>query len=146
MSTNMLEVTVLSVAMFLSTTAIGMVPMICTVSEKFLKMTSIYGAGLLVGAAFLIIIPEGLGTLIGSFTKDGHDIDGQSHGGKIDPEALNKNEYVDVHGLGECVGLSMTLGFLLMLLIDECGKSSKNAHNHGLDQVDDIIRSSSEET
>lgn len=59
----------LSVAMFVSTTVIGALPMFCTISQKFMRFTNLLGAGLIVGAAFIIILPEGVGTLIGSFTK-----------------------------------------------------------------------------
>jgi zinc transporter 9 len=107
--------------MLVSTSLIGIIPMVCKVSERFMKLLSIYGAGLLVGAAFIIIIPEGLGTLIGSFTNINALDENASSG--LDPEALSHNNVVNTHELGECVGLSMTFGFLLMLSIDEFNKS-----------------------
>ena len=69
MSVGISEVFWLSLAMFVSTTAIGLLPLFCTISQKFMRFTNIFGAGLLVGAAFIIIVPEGVGTLIGSYTK-----------------------------------------------------------------------------
>ena len=126
MSVGISQVTWLSLAMFLSTTAIGVLPMCCTISQKFMRFTNILGAGLIVGAAFIIIVPEGVGTLVGSFTKTSLDSDhGHSHGG-IDSEALSQNDVVNVHGLGNCVGLSMTAGFILMLLVDEYSNSKKS--------------------
>ena len=88
-----------------------------------MRCTNIFGAGLIAGAAFIIIIPEGVGTLIGSFTKTTLDSSHSQH--QIDSEAISHNDLVDVHALGNCVGLSMTAGFILMLLVDECSKSKK---------------------
>jgi zinc transporter ZupT len=127
MSVGISEVFWLSLAMFVSTTAIGLLPLFCNISQKFMRFTNIFGAGLLVGAAFIIIVPEGVGTLIGSYTKVALDTS-EKNSHKIDSEALSHNDAVDVHALGNCVGLSLVAGFILMLLVDECS-SSKHSHN-----------------
>lgn len=131
MTVGISEVVWLSLAMFVSTTAIGVLPLFCTISSKFMRFTNIIGAGLIVGAAFIIIVPEGVGTLIGSFTKTSLDSDHDHHHGHggIDSEALSHNEVIDVHALGNCVGLSLVTGFILMLLVDECSSSKQQQNN-----------------
>ena len=48
------------VAMFLGAYIAGMIPMSCTMHESKLRLVTIFGAGLLVGTALIVIIPEGV--------------------------------------------------------------------------------------
>ena len=52
--------------MFLSTLGIGFLPMVCRCNQKFMDLMAIYGGGLLIGAALIVIIPEGLLVLLAS--------------------------------------------------------------------------------
>lgn len=80
-------------------------------------MVSIFGAGLLVGAALLIIIPEGLMVLISSEIKVGQKTEQEE--GKIDPEFLQQNPYFDAEDLSKEIGIALTSGFVMMLVIDQ---------------------------
>lgn len=60
----------LSGGMFASTFALGYMPLTLNCSKTALDAIAIYGAGLLVGAALFIIIPEGLMVLISACTKE----------------------------------------------------------------------------
>jgi hypothetical protein len=60
----------LCIAMFLSTTFFGWIPKFCGMSFKtkgIMKFVNLYGNGLAIGAALLIIIPEGVNTLTAAF-------------------------------------------------------------------------------
>ena len=83
--------------MFLGSFAAGSLPLITLLSLQHTNLLSSYGAGLLVGTSFIVIIPEGISTLSKSFA--------------------------DLHSF---IGLSLSLGFILMFLIDNIAAS----HSH----------------
>lgn len=55
-----LLVVLLAAAMFLFTFFIGYLPTRFATSQKVMNLIAIYGAGLLVGAAIIVILPEGM--------------------------------------------------------------------------------------
>jgi len=61
-----LVVSLMSLGMFISTFLIGFLPTKFKTSPKWMNLTAIYGAGLLVGAAIIIILPEGMMVLFES--------------------------------------------------------------------------------
>ncbi|XP_070156209.1 zinc transporter ZIP9 [Polyergus mexicanus] len=89
----------LSLVMFVGSCVAGSLPLVINLSEDKLQLVSILGAGLLVGTALAVIIPEGIRAL---FT-----------GGIFNEKGL----YSDLHSL---IGISLILGFVFMLLIDQC--------------------------
>ncbi|XP_012217381.1 zinc transporter ZIP9 [Linepithema humile] len=89
----------LSLVMLVGSCLAGSLPLVINLSEDKLQLVSILGAGLLVGTALAVIIPEGIRAL---FT------------GGIDNE---KGPHSDLHSL---IGISLVLGFVFMLLIDQC--------------------------
>ena len=85
---------------------------------------SIFGGGLLVGAAIIVIIPEGIKVLIKSYKHNHLDDDGHGH---IEPsEFLTQSDVIDTNGLGNCIGQSMAFGFAIMLIFDEMCKKKKS--------------------
>ena len=66
---DFLQVILLSLAMFFSTFALGYAPMRLSLDKQMLNYLSIVGAGLLVGAAIIIIIPEGINVLLSALAK-----------------------------------------------------------------------------
>ena len=50
----------MALSMFVSTSLIGYLPTKFNTSQRWLNLISIYGAGLLVGAAIIVILPEGM--------------------------------------------------------------------------------------
>ena len=111
------QVFLLSFGMFVSTFLLGYLPQVFKMNKTLLDLVSIFGAGLLVGAALLIIIPEGLMVLISSEIKVGHKI--EDGDGKVDPEFLQQNPYFDAEDLSKEIGIAITSGFVLMLIIDK---------------------------
>lgn len=57
-----------SMVMLVGSYGAGSAPLFMPMSEEKLHMVSVLGAGLLVGVAFAVIIPEGVLTLIKAFT------------------------------------------------------------------------------
>ena len=64
-----LMVIMMAVGMFLSTLLIGYLPTKLKTSQRWLYLISIYGAGLLVGAAIIVILPEGMLVLFESLVN-----------------------------------------------------------------------------
>ncbi len=88
--------------------------MLFGLAEERLRRVSVFGAGLLVGTALAVIVPEGVHTLI---RGSGEDVD-------------------------RAIGVSLVLGFLFMLLIDQLA-ASKNADNGDIESdVEDSSKAS----
>ena len=58
------SVLLLSLLMFLSTALLGWMPTWIKASEKIMNLVSIFGAGMLVGAAIIVVIPEAVKVII----------------------------------------------------------------------------------
>lgn len=88
----------LSLVMLIGSCIAGSLPLVMNLSEDKLQLVSILGAGLLVGTALAVIIPEGIRALFtgGTNTEGFHN----------DPHSL--------------IGISLILGFVFMLLVDQC--------------------------
>ncbi|XP_076640386.1 zinc/iron regulated transporter-related protein 102B isoform X1 [Colletes latitarsis] len=89
----------LSFVMLIGSCIAGSLPLVMNLSEDKLQLVSILGAGLLVGTALAVIIPEGIRVL---FT-----------GGNNSDQGF----YNAPHSL---IGISLILGFVFMLLVDQC--------------------------
>lgn len=70
-------------------------------SEKVMNLISIFGAGMLVGAALIVVIPEAVKVILDA-TYD------PKSGGEVVPESTAFN-----------MGSAIVLGFTIMLVIDE---------------------------
>ena len=84
-----MQVCLLSFAMFLSTFVLGLAPLKLNLQPKMLKMCSLVGAGLLVGAALIIIMPEGVIVLISALSK--RENQPESNSDEINPELFSEN-------------------------------------------------------
>jgi len=110
-----------SLSMLVGCFLAGMVPLSMSLSKRNLKLMSSLGAGLLVGTALAVIIPEGVAILI---SNPGHEAvpleeaDGAEH----------HHEQGEDSGAGQ-IGLALTSGFVFMLLVDQIGGS--HGHSHG---------------
>lgn len=107
------HIILLSLAMFTGCFVAGMIPLATSLSQRKIQMFSLFGAGLLVGVALAVIIPEGVQSLYDiSASEDEDGGDGHNH---TDHSST--------------IGISLILGFALMLLIDNLGGG--HSHSHG---------------
>ncbi|XP_062503439.1 zinc transporter ZIP9-like isoform X2 [Corticium candelabrum] len=142
----------LSIAMLIGSYVAGSIPLMMTLSEKRLRLVTVLGAGLLVGTALSVIIPEGVHAL---YTSEAH----HSHSSMPQQPAVEQTEHNKMkehqekpdmfrtheelhHGdehnhssssldLHSYIGISITLGFVFMLLLDQIGGS--HFEHHGSD-------------
>lgn len=111
-----LKLVVLSVVMLLGSYLSGSIPLFMSLSEEKLQLVSVMGAGLLVGTALSVIIPEGMQTLVMAYSsKKGH----AKHEEGEEGEAHEDNPVPHI------IGMSLVLGFIFMLFVDQIA-ASKN--------------------
>ncbi|KAM3955189.1 zinc transporter ZIP9-like [Aphomia sociella] len=108
----------LAIVMLIGSYVAGSIPLNVTMSEDKLQKVTVFGAGLLVGTALAVIIPEGVRALFSErslptiVTKDytaeppGHDDD-----------------------LHSVIGVSLVLGFVFMLLVDQVSTRYNDSSN-----------------
>jgi zinc transporter 9 len=58
-----LQIVFMAVSMFIITFFIGFLPTKLPIEQRVMNLISLFGAGLLVGAALIIIVPEGMTVL-----------------------------------------------------------------------------------
>ena len=67
---NIFNVVCMSIGMFLITFFIGLLPTKIKAKKSTMDLISLFGAGLLVGAALIVIVPEGMIVLVESYIND----------------------------------------------------------------------------
>jgi len=98
---------VFAAIMFLSVVAFGYIPLSLDLSSNRLKQLTAIGAGVLIGSAFLVVIPEALEIF------EGHED--------------------ERHTEPSIMGLSILLGFVLMLLLETFGLPHAVHHDEDKD-------------
>ncbi|XP_068597479.1 zinc transporter ZIP9 [Brachionichthys hirsutus] len=112
-----LVVILVSAAMFAGTFLLGFIPLLFKLSERSVRLVSILGAGLLCGTALAVAIPEGMGLLEESWRASCAD----------SPSSPNASGNKDVNSTSAAaspeffIGLALTLGFMLMFVVDQTG-------------------------
>uniref|UniRef100_A0A3P8SDV5 Zinc transporter ZIP9 n=1 Tax=Amphiprion percula TaxID=161767 RepID=A0A3P8SDV5_AMPPE len=129
------SISLLSLAMLVGCYVAGTIPLAVNFSEEKLKLVTVLGAGLLCGTALAVIIPEGVHALYEELLEGGHHSPGQvgvveASEVKSEAEAAlgasGKHEHSHEQ-LHACIGVSLVLGFVFMLLVDQIGSS--HVHN-----------------
>ncbi|XP_058058863.1 zinc transporter ZIP9 [Anopheles bellator] len=113
----------LVIVMLVGSYLAGNIPLIMSLSEEKLKNVSIFGAGLLVGTALTVIIPEGIRSLYDERSLERH---GTSPGGLAEAAGEHKHSD-DEHSA--TIGLSLVLGFVFMMLVDQVSSRRTEGSN-----------------
>ncbi|CAF0745265.1 unnamed protein product [Adineta ricciae] len=146
-----------SLAMFLGSYLSGLFPLGFNLSETKMRYVTVLGAGLLVGTALAVIIPEGVNALY-TAEMGGHQESHSDHKivrrhlnevkpDKVDniqsghqhphdqPKHLHsESEHKHTDSIHSTIGITLVLGFVFMLIIDNC--SSRIIHRHGSQVID----------
>ena len=99
------QVCLMSLAMFLGTFILGWLPKMIKASDKVMNLISVFGAGMLVGAALIVVIPEAIKVIIEA------TFDPTMVSDEVVPEETAFN-----------IGTAIVAGFSMMLMIDETFK------------------------
>ncbi|XP_017772008.1 PREDICTED: zinc transporter ZIP9 [Nicrophorus vespilloides] len=107
----------LTIVMLVGSFLAGSIPLFFSFSEEKLKKITVFGAGLLVGTALVVIIPEGVRSLTIEEAPTNHvEATQHSHNHKEnDPLSF--------------IGISLVLGFVFMLLVDQISQSRNESLN-----------------
>lgn len=130
--------TIFSIAMFIGSYLAGSVPLIFSLSASRLQLITALGAGLLVGTALIVIIPEGMETVLEevSAVHKRELFDATITTMPSDPSSDDSNSHDHAsHDVSQqChlfIGIAMTIGFVFMLLVDQLGGSHDINHSSG---------------
>lgn len=110
----------LSFAMFLGALLPGLLPLTCDLSPSRLKSVSVFGAGLLIGTALIVVVPEGVHMWYSMPAKEHEHSEGDAHHGSH--EGGHRQDWL--------LGLSLALGFVFMVFVDRIGGSHGHGHSH----------------
>ncbi|XP_046979856.1 zinc transporter ZIP9 isoform X2 [Schistocerca americana] len=122
----------LALLMLVGSYIAGSIPLIMPMSEEKLQIVSVLGAGLLVGTALAVIIPEGVRSLDSAATIHTAQTSKDSSGIHVE-HAVNPT---DIHSL---IAVSLVLGFVFMLLVDQCSSSRSRDLESGLKSAEKNI-------
>ena len=92
----------MSLAMFLGTFLLGWAPKMIKASDKIMNLISMFGAGMLVGAALIVVIPEAIKIIIEA---------------TFDPEMATEEVVSEETSFN--IGSAIAAGFTMMFVIDE---------------------------
>lgn len=112
----------LVIVMLVGSYLAGNIPLVVTLSEEKLKNVSIFGAGLLVGTALTVIIPEGIRSLYEESKLE--SVVKETSGA---PAEVGEHKHADEHS--SAIGLSLVLGFVFMMLVDQVSSRRKEGSN-----------------
>lgn len=122
----------LVIVMLIGSYLAGSIPLVVTLSDEKLKVVTVFGAGLLVGTALTVIIPEGIRSLYSSdvaVAKIVHSISSQS------PNSNSIHSHSESEGAehSSTIGLSLVLGFVFMMIVDQIS-SRRNTDSFSSDR------------
>ncbi|XP_022251169.1 zinc transporter ZIP9-like isoform X1 [Limulus polyphemus] len=127
----------LSVTMFMGCYMAGVIPLVVTLSGDKLQLVTVLGAGMLVGTALSVIIPEGVNMLYSShlaLIRNQLLREQQITTDKAQLSSSLEKEHslhilTDIGETHSVIGVTLVLGFIFMLLIDQIGSAYTRISN-----------------
>ena len=112
------QLVIFSIVMLVGSYGAGSAPLFMPLSEEKLHLVSVLGAGLLVGVAFAVIIPEGTLALLKAYTLREHK---EHQHEESDSESGDEGHTLE--GMDRLMGMSLVLGFIFMMFVDQLASS-----------------------
>uniref|UniRef100_A0A9L0JA85 Zinc transporter ZIP9 n=1 Tax=Equus asinus TaxID=9793 RepID=A0A9L0JA85_EQUAS len=132
---DFISISLLSLAMLVGCYVAGIIPLAVNFSEERLKLVTVLGAGLLCGTALAVIVPEGVHALYEDILEGKHHQASETQKViasekvaeiPVSHELEHSHDHTQLHAY---IGVSLVLGFVFMLLVDQIGSS----HVHSTD-------------
>lgn len=109
----------LVIVMLVGSYLAGNIPLVVNWSEEKLKVVTVFGAGLLVGTALTVIIPEGIRALYDDQSSKIHTMPDVKNLATIGLQVAKTEETEHSDDHSGTIGLSLVLGFIFMMLVDQ---------------------------
>lgn len=144
----------LCVAMFVGAFGAGYLPLTIKMSESKLRLVTIFGAGLLVGTALVVVIPEGIsmhyegqlrhaaeeaaaslqeaGAVGARLLMEAHDHGGEVVEGLLEGALEEEDEVTHAHPGHWQIGAALAFGFAFQLVVDRMSGGLHGGHAHGV--------------
>ncbi|XP_050097502.1 zinc transporter ZIP9 [Anopheles aquasalis] len=119
----------LVVVMLVGSYLAGNIPLIMSLSEEKLKNVSVFGAGLLVGTALTVIIPEGIRSLYDERSLEAAVAASKGQGTSAGVPAVPGEHQHNDDEHSSTIGLSLVLGFVFMMLVDQVSSRRTEGSN-----------------
>lgn len=145
---DFISISLLSLSMLVGCYVAGIIPLAVNFSEERLKLVTVLGAGLLCGTALAVIVPEGVHALYEDILEGKHHQGSETQNVIASDKAAevpvaHEHEHSHDHTqLHAYIGVSLVLGFVFMLLVDQIGSS----HVHATDDPEAARSSNSKIT
>ncbi|XP_074092135.1 zinc transporter ZIP9 isoform X2 [Macrotis lagotis] len=126
---DFISISLLSLAMLVGCYVAGIIPLAVNFSEERLKLITVLGAGLLCGTALAVIVPEGVHALYEDILEGKHHQTSEAQNviasdKAVENPLVHEHEHSHDHTrLHAYIGVSLVLGFVFMLLVDQIGSS-----------------------
>lgn len=99
-----------------ATLSLPLIVFVCAFFQEKLKKITVFGAGLLVGTALAVIIPEGVRSLV---------VEGAPHVNTVVANAGATQAHEEGNALS-VIGYCLVLGFIFMLVVDQVSHGRNN--------------------
>lgn len=131
----------LVIVMLIGSYLAGSIPLVVTLSEEKLKVVTVFGAGLLVGTALTVIIPEGIRALYSDIVSSNHVHSIVTNNVETSQPSNAQSSRTLMNGMDEhkteehsaTIGLSLVLGFIFMMIVDQIS-SRRGNDSYGSDR------------
>ena len=122
---------ILSLGMFVGSLFFAYLPILVRLSEKPLRIITVFGAGLLIGTALIVIVPEGIHMWYSSMLTE-KMLAAATANAPTEHAHANTDHYHDMLPSNHWeIGASLSIGFAFMLFIDRLGQGAGHGHSHG---------------
>jgi len=133
------DLLILCLIMLVLTFVVGLIPIKLYVGPQVMNLIATLACGLLLGLAFIVILPEGIEMLLHGLSHDHHHEEDHQHDEHEDHEHDEHDHHHDhdEHDEheeeldGPMVGLSIIAGIILMMLAHSFGPGHSHGHGHG---------------
>uniref|UniRef100_U5EPC8 Putative zip-like zinc transporter n=1 Tax=Corethrella appendiculata TaxID=1370023 RepID=U5EPC8_9DIPT len=123
----------LVIVMLVGSFLAGNIPLVVSMSEEKLKNVTVFGAGLLVGTALTVIIPEGIRALYSDSIKTHEQLAtkplGEPSSSNLQAAGVYQHEHDETEEYSSTIGLSLVLGFVFMMLVDQVSSRRRQGPN-----------------
>lgn len=115
---------ILCVVMLVGSYLAGSIPLVMKLSDEKLRLVTVLGAGLLVGTALTVIIPEGIRSLYMDIKP--HDALAPASKVTVETSHTAAHSHAEENDHSSKIGLSLVLGFVFMMLVDQISQRRTN--------------------